>query len=218
LSSEFTDKVETPRGTSLQGGVGVVTISPLKYKQKYRIASTRMKDWDYTAVGWYFITICTGARIPFLGEIEEGEMHRSTLGEIAIHCWLEIPSHFPQASLDEFIIMPNHVHGIIEINAPEIREGTVETQHAASLRNEHNQPPKQTRQKSLPKPGSISTIVRSYKSAVTRWAGKNGYPGFRWQTRFYDHIIRNEKSLERIRAYILGNPFKWAEDEYFSES
>jgi putative transposase len=137
-----------------------------------------MKDWDYTAVGWYFITICTGARIPFFGEIEEGDMHRSTLGEIALRCWLEIPNHFSQASLDEFIIMPNHLHGIIVINTPDIREGSVETQHAASLQhNEQNQPPKQTRQKLLPKPGSISAIVRSYKSAVTRWAGKKRLSG-----------------------------------------
>jgi REP element-mobilizing transposase RayT len=193
-----------------------VTISPPKYKKKYRIASSRLKDWDYTAVGWYFITICTSARIPFFGEIEDGDVHRSPLSNIALQCWIEIPNHFSQASLDEFIIMPNHVHGIIVIHLPEIREGTVETQHAASLRNEQNQPPQQSRQKPLPKPGSISAIVRSYKSAVTRWAGKNGYPEFRWQARFYDHIILQESELNNIEAYIRENPTKWADDEYSS--
>jgi putative transposase len=193
-----------------------VTNSPPKFKQKYRIASSRLKDWDYTAVGWYFITICTGDRIPFFGEIEEGYVRRSPLGKIALQCWIEIPNHFSQASLDEFIIMPNHVHGIIVINPPEIRAGTVETQHAASLRNEQNQPAKQSRQKPLPKPGSISAIVRSYKSAVTRWAGKNGYLEFRWQARFYDQIIFQESELYNIEAYIIENPTKWAEDEYFS--
>ncbi len=127
---------ETPGGASLPGGIHLVTISPPKYKNKYRIASSRLKGWDYTAVGWYFITICNRARIPFFGEIEDGDVRRSPLGKIALQCWIEIPNHFSQASLDEFIIMPNHVHGIIVIDVPEIREGTVETQHAASLPNE----------------------------------------------------------------------------------
>jgi putative transposase len=128
----------------------------------------------------------------------------------------DIQTFFP-GFIDEFIIMPNHVHGIIVINAPDIREGTVETQHAASLQhNEQNHPPKQTRQKLLPKPGSISAIVRSYKSAVTRWAGKNGYPEFRWQARFYDRIIRDEQSLSILRAYIIENPRKWDMDDYYS--
>jgi putative transposase len=193
-----------------------VILSSIKYKNKYRIATSRLKDWDYSAVGWYFITICTGARIPFFGDIEDGDVHRSPLGEITLRYWLEIPNHFSQVSVDEFVVMPNHVHGIIVIDAPEIRAGAVETQHAASLHNEHNQPPQQTSQKSLPKPGSISAIVRSYKSAVTRWAGKNGYPEFRWQARFYDHIIFQESELNNIVAYIRENPTNWAEDEYFS--
>jgi putative transposase len=193
-----------------------VILSPPKFKKKYRITSSRLKDWDYTAVGWYYVTICTGARIPFFGEIEEGDVRLSPLGKIALQCWLEIPSHFSQASVDVFVIMPNHVHGIIAIHSPEIRAGTVETQHAASLRNEQDRTPQQTRQKPLPKPRSISTIVRSYKSAVTRWAGKNGYPEFRWQARFYDHIIFQDGELNNIEAYIIENPTKWAEDEYFS--
>ena len=100
-------------------------LSPPKYKNKYRIASSRLKEWDYSAVGWYFITICTGARIPFFGDIEDGDVRRSPLGEITLRCWLEIPNHFSQVSVDEFVVMPNHVHGIIVINPPEIRAGAV---------------------------------------------------------------------------------------------
>ncbi len=87
-----------------------------------------MKGWDYSAVGWYFITICTHARDPFFGVVHEGNMFRSALGEIAQQYWLDIPGHFPHALLDEFVIMPDHVHGIIVINPPET--DPVETQHA----------------------------------------------------------------------------------------
>jgi putative transposase len=126
--------------------------------------------------------------------------------------------------------MPNHVHGIIVINAHEICDSVVETQHAASLHNpspnpssmsaslhnDQNHPQKQTKQKSLPEPGSISAIVRSYKSAVTRWAGQNGYLEFKWQVRFFDRIIRDESSLVIVRAYIIENPCTWELDEYYS--
>jgi len=187
-----------------------------KFKDKYRITSARLKDWDYAFPGWYFITICTSERFLSFGEIRDGEVYRSPLGEIARDYWLKIPDHFPNVALDEFIVMPNHLHGIIGINAPvetprDVRvetPRTVETQHAASLReNERN---------SLPKPGSISTIIRSYKSAVTRWAGQNGYESFSWQARFYDRIIRDQQALAVVRAYILENPSKWDTDDYFS--
>ncbi len=188
-----------------------------KFKHKYRIASNRMKGWDYTAVGWYFITICTRCRILFFGDVHAETMRRSPLGEIAHQCWLAIPNHFPHTSLSEFVIMPNHINGIILINAPEITTGIVETQHAASLpQNIRDRPPEKAQQKSLLKAGSISAIVRSYKSAVTRWAGKNGYPNFGWQAGYYDHIVRDEKSMEEIFRYIEGNPAKWADDEYYS--
>jgi hypothetical protein len=92
-----------------------------------------LKDWDYTAVGWYSITICTGAWNPFFRKIEDGDVRRSHLGKVALRCRFKIPSHFSQDSFDAFIIMPNPMHRIIVINAAEIRAGMVETQHAASL-------------------------------------------------------------------------------------
>ena len=115
--------------------------------------------------------------------------------------------------------MSNHVHGIIVINAPVISEGIVETQHAASLRSDGcNQPIKQTTQESSPKVGSISTIMRSYKSAVSHWAGKNGYAEFSWQSRFFDRIIRDERSLNTVRAYIIENLHHWDRDDYYAPS
>ncbi len=176
-----------------------------KFKNQYRIASIRLKGWDYSTTGWYFVTICAGVRLHFFGEVHEGEMLRSTLGEIAYQYWLEIPNHFHQVSLDEFIVMPDHIHGIIVINTPEmnnVKMNFVETQHAASLR-------------SLPKSGSLSAIVRSYKSAVSHWAGENGHSEFNWQARFFDRIIRDETSLANMRLYIIENPHRWALDEHY---
>jgi REP element-mobilizing transposase RayT len=181
----------------------VMWLNPERYKNRYRISSARLKGCDYKAVGYYFVTICTQQRIPYFGEIIKGKLHLSRLGEIAQKYWLGIPVHFTHAALDEFVIMPNHVHGILVILPHD-----VETQHAASLQDAVSL------QNQLPKPGSISTIVRSYKSSVKQWTTINGYSDFGWQARFYDHIIRNEKSLDNIRLYIQSNPTQWENDEY----
>ncbi len=167
------------------------------YQGTHRINSTRLPGWDYASAGYYYVTICTRKKIPYFGEVAGEDIHLTAIGEYAYHSWAEIPAHFSHVSLDEYIIMPNHLHGIIIIN-------DVETQHAASLQK--NKIPS-------PSPGSLSAIIRAYKSAVTRWAHLKSHPTFAWQPRFYDHIIRDQASLDRIRAYILDNPHKWDEDE-----
>jgi putative transposase len=104
--------------------------------------------------------------------------------------------------LDEFVIMPHHVHGIIVIVAPAV---VVETLHATSLRD--------LKMSAIaPKAGSLGAIARSYKSAVSHWAGLNGKTSFEWQPRYYDHIIRDEKSFNQIRQYISNNPSQWESD------
>jgi REP element-mobilizing transposase RayT len=172
------------------------------FKNKYRSESIRLKGWDYRNAGYYFITICTHQREHYFGRVVAHEMGLSPLGEIAAQFWCEIPSHHAGIDLDEWIIMPNHVHGIVVI-----REHAVETLHATSLPHENAE-----MSAISPKAGSLSVVIRSYKSAVTRWAGLNGYQNFAWQPRFYDHIIRDETSLHNIRAYISGNPVKWETD------
>ena len=163
-----------------------------KFKDKYRVESARLRGWDYTSAGWYFVTICTHHRECVFGRVVNGDVELSPLGEIACQYWIEIPAHTSGIETDVFTIMPNHMHGIVVI--PE-RPGPVETQHAASL-------PSDPMSAILPKAGSLSAVVRSYKSAVTRWAGLNGYDSFAWQARFHDHIIRDEPELNRIRRYI----------------
>jgi len=174
------------------------------YKNKYHIESTRLKEWDYSSSGYYFVMICTKNRECFFGNIVDGKMELSEIGEIAKQCWLEIPQHFQDVKLDEFVIMPNHVHGIIIIN-----NRNVETRHGVSLQKQNSN----TNQFSKPVSGSLSTIINQYKSTVMRWCRKDGYDNFAWQSRFYEHIIRNGKSLQKIREYISNNPLKWDIDE-----
>src|SRR5438034_634140 len=98
------------------------------YQNQYRVETTRLKGWDYASAGWYFVTICTREKQCIFGEMRKGLMMLSPIGEAARDCWVEIPWHFPHACLDEFVVMPNHMHGIVVMgNVP------VETRHVASL-------------------------------------------------------------------------------------
>jgi REP element-mobilizing transposase RayT len=115
--------------------------------------------------------------------------------------------------------MPNHVHGIlILVETPRAETLHVETLQAETVRVETlpaTSLPSSTMSSISPQKGSLGVIIRSFKSAVTRWARIHGHPNFAWQPRFYDHIIRNEVALSRIRTYILNNPMKWENDRYF---
>ena len=186
------------------------------YKQKYRIESARLKGWDYRNPGYYFVTICTKDRAHYFGYISDSQMHLSAAGEIAAQCWREIPIHHPNVELDEFMVMPNHLHGILVIreHIAALPGGVpVETLHATSLHVHATSLREPEKSIISPKAGSLSVIIRSYKSAVTKSAGLNGFKEFAWQTRFYDSIIRDEKSFHKIRQYISDNPVKWEMDK-----
>lgn len=215
-----------------------------KYKNKYRIETTRLENWDYGWDGSYFVTICTYKRKPYFGEIYDEKMILSEIGKMAEKYWYEIPDHFPFVKLNEFVVMPNHVHGIIIINKKNDNNvgggdgmgDVVETQNLASLRQQqkkhhthqrnhhnhqhHTQQNPTTKQKQKPKnkfgPQSknLPSIVRGYKIGVTKNARKIK-PDFKWQSRYYDHIIQNKKSFERISRYIINNPKNWNNDELF---
>ena len=171
------------------------------FQNKYRIKSTRLKHWDYSSCGAYYITICTKNREPFLGKITNEKMKLSEIGEIVKNCWLAIPQHYPNVTLDEFVIMPDHMHGLIFIDDLSF----VETCHGMSLQtrtrtyNKFSQPVSQ----------SLSMIINHFKSAVKRWCNKNGFQNFAWQTRFHESILRNEKHLNTIREYIINNPLEF---------
>lgn len=134
-------------------------------------------------------------------------MFLNSIGEIIKHFWNEIPDHFDNVSIDAFMVMPNHIHGIIHIHRRDV-----------ALQRPYRIPKNIKFSNMSPAPGSLSAIVRSYKSIVSKTI-RQKYPdtAFSWQPRFHDHIIRNEKSLHQIRQYIVDNPARWDGDEYNAE-
>ena len=169
------------------------------FKDKYRVESARLQEWDYSRSGCYFVTICIKNREYMFGQIENDEMVLSEIGGVAKQCWREIPNHFSFVELDEFVIMPNHIHGIIVIAE------NVETQNVASL--QHKNP-----NKFEPQSNNLASIIRGFKVGVKKWATIQGI-NFEWQPRFHDRIIRDEKELWNVRNYIRHNHLKWDEDE-----
>ena len=192
-----------------------------KFQNKYRIPSARASWWDYGSNAPYFVTICTKNRKHFFGKIVEGEMHLTEIGQSAYDCWNEIPNHFPFVVLDEFVVMPNHIHGIIIIDKPaDGADGDgadgVQTQNFASLpvsglqsQTDHST----TINKFGPQSQNLASIIRGFKIGVTKFA-KTKINGFGWQPRFHDHIIRNEESYQRIKKYIKTNPQNWKSDKF----
>ncbi|MGZ2371543.1 transposase [Ancylomarina sp. YFZ004] len=183
-----------------------------KFQNQYRIKSARLENWDYGSNAAYFVTICTQDRAHYFGEITDGIMQLSEIGFLAYKYWLEISEHFPFVELDEFVVMPNHVHGIIIINKPV----SVETRHALSLSTQLPQQKHETiGQKRFQNQGkeTLSSIIGSYKSVLTKNARKI-HADFAWQARFHDHIIRNDQSFYNISDYIKNNPSTWKDDKF----
>ncbi len=174
-----------------------------RFKGKYRIETTRLKNWDYASPGYYFVTICTRRREHFFGEVVSDKMCLSPVGEIAQQFWSEIPAHFIHVQLDEYVIMPNHVHGIVRI----VNNEAVEMRHGASLRDS-----KGNRFGPL-KRGSLQAIINAYKGSVTRIGREISPHQFAWQTGFHDRIIRDEAELNRTRIYIQNNAAQWGLDQ-----
>jgi REP element-mobilizing transposase RayT len=170
-----------------------------KYKNKYRIASARAVWWDYGWAGAYFITIITRNRVHCFGNIKNQCMILSPVGVLANVFWHEIPNHAPNVDLGAFVVMPDHFHGILILSPP---DSVVETRHALPL-----QKPAENRFQNQGK-NTVSSLVGSYKSAVTRHANRLGLE-FAWQPRFHDHIIQNDAEYQRINDYIENNPLKW---------
>lgn len=170
--------------------------------------SSRLPHYDYSHPGAYFITVRTYKKQLLFGDIVDGKMRLSSFGNIVSHCWQAIPMHFLNANLDRFVIMPNHLHGIIILQ--DNLRGAACCAPTKKTNVEGN------RQINKPACGSLSAIVRSFKSAVTKRINEvRKTPGAPvWQRSFWDHIIRNEQDLNRIRQYILNNPLKWHLDRH----
>ena len=193
------------------------------YRNKYRSGSARLKGWDYRNAGSYFITICTKNRTHFLGECKDGKMYLSGMGAIVWDCWYDIPQHFSNAALDVFQVMPNHMHGIIFLDGTlPLRNGDADALQCNASASPSilipEIPPKKNEffQKISPKPGTVSTIIRSFKSVCSKNIHLSfSNISFAWQDRFHDHIIRNKEEHYRIRNYILNNPANWKDDTFY---
>jgi REP element-mobilizing transposase RayT len=150
-----------------------------------------LKSYDYSQDGYYFVTICAENRKEWFGKVEKGEMILNQYGKIANQCWDDLPNHYLNCSLDSFVVMLNHIHGIIVIINKDV------TIVGNGL-------------KPFPTHG-LSEMIRGFKTFSSRKINeeiKNDNK-FQWQKSFYDHVIRNETELYRIRDYIKNNPLKW---------
>ena len=149
----------------------------------------------------YFITICTKDRVPWFGQVEASGMRLSGIGQAAQAAWNAIPEHFPDVRLDEFCVMPDHVHGLLEITDPFI-DSAVRTQNFSSGRRN------QTGNRFGPQSRNLASIVRGYKIGVTKIA-RGIDPAFGWQARYWDRVVRSLDECDRIRPYIRDNAAKW---------
>jgi len=167
--------------------------------------SIRLKNYDYSMDGYYFVTVCANNRRHLFGDIDCGEMVLNDAGLIAAQCWNEIPVHFPCVTLDEFIVMPNHVHGILIIT------DNVGANNYSPLRVRMSVQSMRPRGTSK----TIGSMIRGFKIGVTKWFHQNTDIRDIWQRNYHDHIIRGDADLYRIRQYIINNPAGWEDDEYY---
>lgn len=172
--------------------------------------SIRLPGYDYSQAGYYFVTICCYQRKCLLGEIINGTMRLNQYGEIVQKEWLKSAVIRTEISLDEFIVMPNHFHGIVIINPVGANINPVGANGCSPL-------PESSKKPIMPlmKPKSLSSLMAGFKSSVTKQINIiRNTPGTKvWQRNYYEHIIRDEKALNNIRQYIINNPMSWYKDQ-----
>ena len=179
--------------------------------------SLRLPYYDYRQEGAYFITVCTHGRQPLFGSVQGDKMYLNEAGRTAANCWTAIPNHYPNAQIDAFIVMPNHIHGIILITNDHHPVGA--NNHSPLRHNEtpsplrHNETPIHNDTSRFRSPSrTVGAIVRGFKIGVTKWFRANTDVHTVWQRNYYENVIRNETALHEIRQYIINNPAKWNED------
>lgn len=174
-----------------------------KFQDKYRVETARLDVWDYSSPWWYYITINTKNHIEYFGGIVSGKMVLNQIGKIIEDEFQKTKIVRGNVDLDYYIIMPNHLHGIIVLNGIERRDDP-----AGRLLNKTETMQRIVSTKSL-KADSLGSIIGQFKSVCTKRIKALGYKNFSWQAGYYDRIIRNEKELYKIRKYITENPLKW---------
>lgn len=186
----------------------------------------RLRSYDYQSAAGYFITICTSRREASLGEIEDGIVYLSYPGDAVLTAWEGLEERFPTILTDMFVIMPNHVHGILFLGAVVDGEAVLDENGRASPTATDSESqhvaaglalpsPPQTpiwKKNSTPKLGDVIGAFKSISATnANKILGRTGRPF--WQRNYYEHIIRSDASLEKIREYMANNPVNWAQDE-----
>lgn len=190
-----------------------------KYKNKYRVQSTRLPHWDYGWKGVYFVTLCTLKKYCYFGHVIDGIMCLSKIGNIVKQEWCITPAIRPDMNLQlgDYVVMPNHFHGIVIIGENKFNRFKLHKYHHSRDAMHRISTTNKTIDKPVnefgPQSKNLASIMRGFKSSVTKKSRKI-HKRFAWQPGFYEHIVRNEKSLERISNYIVNNPEKWQADPY----
>jgi putative transposase len=184
----------------------------------------RLPEYDYATPGTYFVTVCVQNRACVLGEVDHGEIHLSSVGEmIESHLWMAI-DRYADVELDMYALLPNHVHALINIG------WSVKAELSSVTGTEGRHGGLQLRIESIgggelaePKPTSLDRVMQWFKSATTNeyirrvkvdsWPR---FPGKLWQVNYYEHVVRDQFDLDRIRTYIVSNPGKWEDDTEYS--
>lgn len=201
---------------------------PFKLEKQFRL-----QNWNYSSSGFYFITICTNKHINYFGEIKNNKIKLNQIGKIVLQNWVDIPNHFSNVKLDKFVIMPNHIHGIIIVknnaflldnnfqtsknNFPTTNNNVRTPNNKFSILNDdvyiNNKIILSKNSPNYSQIGKKSTqlipmIIKTFKSSITRFCNQNNIK-FQWQPRFHDRIIRNEKEYYAKKIYIKNNPANW---------
>lgn len=172
--------------------------------------SIRLKGYDYSQAGLYFITICCQDRICRFGHVENEEMILNDAGQMVENEWLKLPERFNNIELHKFVVMPNHFHAILEIVGATLVVAPDDTGQPQGI--------------APTKPKTVGDMVGAFQSIVTvkyirgvKTLGWQPFNGKLWQRNYYEHIIRNEKSYQRISEYIINNPAKWKDDKFYMQ-
>lgn len=194
-----------------------------KFQNKYRSESLRLQGYNYSSEGVYFITICTQNRLHYFGTISDNKVILSEAGQIVAKEWLLTTKKRDRVVLGEWIVMPNHFHALIGLKPKD--QTCKDASHASQYKlfNQRDGFDPSPQKKDIdqvyknsfgPQRGNISSIIGGFKAACTRQIREAGTKDFNWQSGFYDHIVRNQKSLIKIEDYIKENPFRWQKDRF----